>query len=50
MAKQILGWKPRVSVSDGLAKTVSYFRDILASDLKEANRDVFAGRRESVDG
>jgi UDP-glucuronate decarboxylase len=50
MAKQILGWKPRISVSDGLAKTVSYFRDILASDLKEANRDVFAGRRESVDG
>ena len=49
MAKQILGWKPRVSVSDGLAKTVSYFRDILASDLKETNRDVFAGRRESVD-
>lgn len=50
MAKQILGWKPRVSVSAGLAKTVSYFRDILTSDLKEANRDVFAERRESVAG
>lgn len=48
MAKQILGWKPHVSVSDGLAKTINYFRDALASDLKGSRRDVFARRRESV--
>lgn len=48
MAKQILGWKPHVSVSDGLAKTINYFRDALASDLKGSRRDVFARRRVSV--
>ncbi|CAN7633398.1 SDR family oxidoreductase [Pararhizobium sp. LjRoot235] len=42
VAKQILGWKPHVSVSDGLAETIKYFRDALASDLKEPSRDVFA--------
>lgn len=48
MAKQILGWKPHISVSDGLAKTINYFRDALASDLKGSRRDVIARRREAV--
>lgn len=47
-AEEILGWKPRVSVSDGLAKTINYFRDAIASDLKGSSRDVFARRSESV--
>jgi dTDP-glucose 4,6-dehydratase len=29
LAKQILGWEPKISVEDGIAKTVAYFREVL---------------------
>lgn len=34
LAKRVLGWQPTVPVSDGLAKTVQYFRDELAAGVK----------------
>lgn len=48
IANEILGWKPRVPVSEGLAKTINYFKDAIASDLKGSSRDVFARRSEPV--
>jgi dTDP-glucose 4,6-dehydratase len=30
LAKQLLGWEPKVSFDDGIEKTVSYFKDFLA--------------------
>jgi UDP-glucuronate decarboxylase len=30
LAKQVLGWKPRVQIEDGLARTIKYFRDFFA--------------------
>jgi UDP-glucuronate decarboxylase len=30
LAERMLGWKPRVSLDEGLARTVEYFRDTLA--------------------
>ena len=30
LAKEKLGWEPRVSLADGLANTVAYFRNVLA--------------------
>jgi dTDP-glucose 4,6-dehydratase len=29
LAKQLLDWQPTVSVEDGIAKTVAYFREVL---------------------
>ena len=29
-ARELLGWKPKVSLKDGLAETIAYFRDKLA--------------------
>ncbi|MDA9504731.1 NAD-dependent dehydratase [Bradyrhizobium sp. CCBAU 11386] len=42
MAKRVLGWRPTIAVADGLAKTISYFRDVLVSDTKGADSDAFA--------
>lgn len=37
-ARQILGWKPRVDLREGLEKTVEYFREALARDPARADR------------
>jgi UDP-glucuronate decarboxylase len=37
------GSRPKITVADGLAKTISYFRDVLASDMKGLNSDAFTG-------
>jgi UDP-glucuronate decarboxylase len=30
MARSMLGWEPRVKLEDGLARTIAYFRTLLA--------------------
>jgi UDP-glucuronate decarboxylase len=32
LAKQMLGWEPKVSVDDGLKQTIDYFRSVLSSE------------------
>jgi UDP-glucuronate decarboxylase len=31
LARNMLGWEPKVTVEDGLRETISYFRHLLAS-------------------
>lgn len=33
-AKILLGWEPKVSIEDGLLKTISYLKEKLALDIK----------------
>ena len=33
-AKTLLGWEPKVSIEEGLLKTISYFKEKLALDMK----------------
>jgi dTDP-glucose 4,6-dehydratase len=35
-ARKVLGWQPEVSLEDGLAKTVEYFRQVLAEQAEGA--------------
>ena len=37
-AKRILGWEPRVSLQEGLAITIDYFRTSMNSPLRQATR------------
>jgi nucleoside-diphosphate-sugar epimerase len=30
LAREVLGWKPEVDITDGLARTVQWFRDQVA--------------------
>ena len=30
-AKELLGWEPKIKLSEGLPKTIEYFRNLLAS-------------------
>ena len=30
LARELLGWEPRIPLRDGLAKTIAYFRSLLA--------------------
>jgi UDP-glucuronate decarboxylase len=32
LAKQVLGWQPEVELDDGLARTIAYFRELLARE------------------
>jgi dTDP-glucose 4,6-dehydratase len=32
LARRVLGWEPRVSIEDGLQRTLAYFRDALAKE------------------
>ena len=32
--KTLLGWQPKVSIEEGLLKTISYFKEKLALDTK----------------
>jgi nucleoside-diphosphate-sugar epimerase len=34
-AREVLGWEPRVSLDEGLAATIAYFRGLLGSAEKE---------------
>ena len=31
LAKELLGWEPKIKLSEGLPKTIEYFRNLLAS-------------------
>jgi nucleoside-diphosphate-sugar epimerase len=42
LARELLGWEPRVSLAEGLARTVAYFREILPEIT--ADEDRRAGR------
>ena len=33
LAKENLGWEPKVCLKDGLQETIAYFRKLLAADL-----------------
>jgi dTDP-glucose 4,6-dehydratase len=35
LAREALGWQPTVAFEDGLARTIGYFRDLLASDTPD---------------
>ena len=36
LAMRDLGWKPKVQLRDGLARTIAYFEDLLSSDGSQA--------------
>jgi len=38
LAKQTLGWEPKVALRDGLAKTISYFEDLLSGGAQTDRR------------
>ena len=42
-ARELLGWEPRVSLAEGLARTVDYFREELAARRGAVAADVRAG-------
>jgi UDP-glucuronate decarboxylase len=42
LARQRLGWHPRVGLDEGLGKTVAYFRDLLAGDAAAGAQSVAA--------
>ncbi len=33
MAKEVLGWEPKIKLEEGLKKTIAYFDDLIKSDL-----------------
>jgi dTDP-glucose 4,6-dehydratase len=35
-AKQLLGWEPKVSLEEGLAETLAYFRQVVRPATKKA--------------
>jgi nucleoside-diphosphate-sugar epimerase len=35
-AREVLGWEPRVSLDEGLAATIEYFRGLLANEERVA--------------
>jgi UDP-glucuronate decarboxylase len=37
LAREVLGWEPRVPLDQGLLRTIAYFRDRLAADGREGN-------------
>ncbi len=37
LARDVLGWEPRVPLEDGLTRTIEYFRARLAADGRDAN-------------
>src|SRR5262245_9694546 len=47
MAKEVLGWTPRVELRDGLAKTIEYFDQLLTADrVSEPAQIHVVGREE----
>ena len=45
LATQRLGWTPHVSLRDGLAKTIAWFRSIELSRLPPADAELFEGEK-----
>ena len=48
LAKRILGWEPSVKLDDGLSRTISYFRRMLAAQAQDASVSSVAGAREAT--
>jgi UDP-glucuronate decarboxylase len=46
-ARALLNWEPKVSLEDGLDRTVAYFRDLLAADDVEDSGIVFEAAANS---
>ena len=36
LAREVLGWEPTIQLREGLAKTISYFQNLLADDAKQS--------------
>jgi UDP-glucuronate decarboxylase len=48
LAKRILGWEPGVKLDDGLSRTISYFKRMLAAQAQDASVSSVAGAREAT--
>ena len=45
-AREVLGWEPRVSLREGLGKTIEYFRELEAAERAPSGSGAAAGRAE----
>jgi dTDP-glucose 4,6-dehydratase len=45
-AREVLGWEPRVSLREGLGKTIEYFRELEAAERAPSGLGAAAGRVE----
>jgi dTDP-glucose 4,6-dehydratase len=45
-AREVLGWEPRVSLREGLGKTIEYFRELEAAERAPSRSGAAAGRVE----
>jgi dTDP-glucose 4,6-dehydratase len=45
-AREVLGWEPRVSLREGLGKTIEYFRELEAAERAPSGSGAAAGRVE----
>jgi dTDP-glucose 4,6-dehydratase len=45
-AREVLGWEPRVSLREGLGKTIEYFRELEAAERASSGSGAAAGRVE----
>jgi UDP-glucuronate decarboxylase len=35
LAQEVLGWQPTVALDQGLARTIAYFRQLIAAEASE---------------
>ncbi|HET6236485.1 MAG TPA: UDP-glucuronic acid decarboxylase family protein [Acetobacteraceae bacterium] len=48
LAKRVLGWEPTVKLDDGLSRTISYFKQMLAIQAQDASVSSVTGAREAT--